>query len=180
MFLGQGKIDQAIAEYWQVVKSEYAANETWLELARMLVLRNLRLPAENRNWDEVDGVIKHAAELLPATPQIPLLAAEVLVAQNKVPEAERLLERFRDEHPEQIEFWVVLAGLAERQEEWDKAEKLLNDAKHRLGDRPGLRIALRRASRAAFWREGGGAGEATGGEDGKVSPRTSGCNCGAA
>ena len=140
-YLEQGKIDQAIAEYWQVVNGQHAAPETWIELARMLVLKNLRLPAENRDWDEVEHVLKHAAELVPDSSQVPLLKAEVLVARNQLSEAERLLEEVRAKHPEQMEFWIVQAGLAERREEWDKAEKLLDEAQQRLGDRVGLRIA---------------------------------------
>ena len=107
----------------------------------MLVLKNLRLPEENRDWEEVGQVLRHAVELNPGAPQAPLLEVEVLVAKKRIPEAERLLERLRDKNPKQIEFWIVLASLAERQEEWDKAEKLLNDAQRRLGDKVGLRIA---------------------------------------
>ena len=141
VYLGQGKINQAIAEYLQVVKSDHAADETWIELARMLVMKNLRLPAENRDWDEAEQALRDAAEHNPRSPQVPLLAAEVLVAKDRIPQAERLLEGLREKNPEQMDFWIVLASLADRQEEWDKAEKLLNDAKQQLGDKVGLRIA---------------------------------------
>ncbi len=171
VYLGQGKIDQAIGEYKQVVKSEHAADETWIELARMLVMKNLRRPAEQRDWDEVDQALKRAAEHNPSSPQVPLLFAEVLVARDQLPEAERLLEQLRDRHPEQMEYWTVLANLAERQGEWDKAEKLLNDAKHRARRQGGLADRSRPASRSALRSGCGEAGERTGGEDGEVLSR---------
>ena len=41
--------------------------EAWLAFARTLLRWNLRRSPEEQNWDEVDGVLRRAEELIPAT-----------------------------------------------------------------------------------------------------------------
>ena len=125
-----------------MVESEHAASVTWIELARMLVLKNLRLPEENRDWEEVGQVLRHAVELNPATLECRCWKSKSSLHRREFPErpnaswSDSATKTRSSSSP-----WIVLASLAERQEEWDKAEKLLNDAKRQLGDKVGLRIA---------------------------------------
>ena len=141
IYLAQGQINSAIDEFWQVVRSDRTNDESWVELARMYVLKNLHLNAEERNWEEVEKILDHAGELLPHSAQVAILRAEVLVAQGRTDIAERLLEGLRDANPDKVEFWNVLASLAERRSLWSKAEKLLDDAEKQAGDSVSLRLA---------------------------------------
>ena len=167
VYLGQGKINQAIAEYKQVVQSEHAADETWIELARMLVMKNLRMPAENRDWDEVDQVLKHAVQLMPSSPQVPLLAAEVLVAR-KLPEADAL-ERLRDKHPEQIEFWSCSPAWPSGRKNGTSRRSSSTTPSIGSATRWGCGSRARSISCGATARTGE-TGEGIGGEDGQALP----------
>ena len=141
ILINAGQLNAAIDEYLQAMKSGRPNEQTLLALARTLVLRNLRARPADRNWDEVERVLKLATDVASSSTQVPLLHAEALVAQHRMDEAERLLVQLRDADPDRIEFWSALASLAERQEKWDQADKLLVDAQKKVGDRVALRLA---------------------------------------
>ena len=68
------------------------------------------------------------------------------VAQDRAVIAERMIEQLHDKDPTNVDIWCFLAALAERQADWEKAEKLLDDAQDKAGDHVALRLA-----RAQFW-----------------------------
>jgi tetratricopeptide (TPR) repeat protein len=141
VLLAAGQTSGAIEEYWQVVKSDRASAESWTNLASMLVLKNSHMDPADRDWDEVESALDTAVKLQPNLAQVAILRAEVMIAKNHPDVAERLLEDLRDKNPDRPEFWTVLVSLAERRTEWDKAERLLNDADKKFGDNVALRLA---------------------------------------
>jgi tetratricopeptide (TPR) repeat protein len=127
-----GKLDQAIEEYRGMVAR---APESRTELARLLLARNLRLPAAERKWGEVEQLLRDAPGDGQPSAALTLLRAEVLLAQNQADAARRLVEVERDRDPKQVAPWLLLVGLAERQGPPDAVPTLLAEAERRAGPR---------------------------------------------
>lgn len=142
--LRAGRVTDAMVEYRQLMRMGKAADGGALPWARMLIIRNLRMESSKRNWEQVETALDEAERITPDSYQIPILRAEVLIAQDRIKDAETLITDARDKKPEEVEFWTVLASLAERQEDWLRAEQILSEAEKRLGNRIELRIARAR------------------------------------
>jgi tetratricopeptide (TPR) repeat protein len=141
----QGKPDQAIEEYRVVLPR---APEARPLLVRLLIQRNLRLPAEQRTWDEIDLLIAEAARDVPDAIEPSLLRAEALVARDRSDDARNLLEATRDRHPGQVEPHLALARLLAQQRQWEPALAVLDAAGRQLGDRASLRLERARIEAA--------------------------------
>ena len=133
------KPEEAIEEYRLVAPSMGVAG--LVRLAQMLIVKNQRINASKRDWEAVERILDQASAIKPPSPQVPLLQAQVLLSQGRLPMAERLLEDSQRKYPQLVEFPITLCTLAERQGNWDKAEKLLNDTQQLVGDQLSLRLA---------------------------------------
>jgi tetratricopeptide (TPR) repeat protein len=149
--LALGRTDEAVGEFRRLQGLPHAPAAGWALQARALLLHNLGLPPDRRDWEGVTLALDRAAQATPDAAEVPVLRAEALAAQGKVDAARGVLEKARDARPEQVELWQALALLAQRAGKPDAAAKLLDEAGQRLGDRPGLRLA-----RAAYWAGRGG------------------------
>ncbi len=139
--LEAGRLDEAIAEYAHLRDRKQTILGGAIPWARMQILRTLRTPPAQRDWTIAERALEEAARLVPDSVEIPVLRVEILVAQGRVDEAEALLIRACDEKPEEVEFWRALASLAQRQENWDRVEQILDESERRLGDKAALRTA---------------------------------------
>lgn len=137
-----GKLDEALKEYQQVLTRLPAVAPL---MARLLMARNLRLPAGQQDWQPVEQLLDNAAKTLPNSTDVLLARAEALAAQGQSPKAKQILEKVRDQKPNLIEVWLALAGLAER-EKPEKGLEILAEAERRLGDRVEFRLA-----RLRYW-----------------------------
>jgi tetratricopeptide (TPR) repeat protein len=152
--INAGRFSDAVDEYRQAIRAGAPSEQVMLALARTMVLRNLRMPTAERDWEVVDIALREAAKIAPGSPQIPLLRAEVLMDQGRLREAEQLLRDLRKAAPDRAEFWIALAVLDERQEKWEMAREHLDEVRKKLGDSVQWRIArahylLRRAGAEA-------------------------------
>jgi len=136
-----GQMDEAFEQYMNLIKM--GRTVTGSAFARVMVLRELQKPKDQRNWGPVEKVLKQAAAEV-ASPQITVYRAEVLLAQGKLDEARELLLEAREKMPQAVEIWAMLASLAEREEKWDEAVALLKDAGEQVTDRVGLALARAR------------------------------------
>ena len=139
--LSIGRIEEAAEEYRRIMRLEDAPAEGWIHLARLLVLRNLGISRPARDWEEANQLLDRAEQALPGSAQIPILRAEVLVAQNRIQEAEKLLLEARQADTDQMELWIALAELAQRQRQWQRAAQLLQETQQYFGDTVQLRLA---------------------------------------
>lgn len=137
-----GRPDQALEEYQKIVPP---VPEARLGEARLVIIRNLRLPAEQRRWEEAERLLDEAARVAPKSMEVPMLRAEVLIAQGRPDDARGLLQRLRDQDPARAEPWVALAELAGRQEGPAATLHLLDEAQDRLGDGVDMRLARARS-----------------------------------
>src|SRR5262249_10612559 len=104
-----GRLDEAVAEYRKLPGKEPSV---LLVTARLLMVRNLRLPTSERRWAEAEELIDELAKLEPDSLEVPLLRAEILLASRKTDEAQKVLETARDKNPKHLPFWLALTGLA--------------------------------------------------------------------
>jgi len=139
--LGDGRIDEALAELRQLVKLPDVPAVYRTQLARALILKNMRLEPSERDWQDVETALDQAAQAAPEMVEVPIVRAETLAAQNRFEEAETLLRNAQANNPKSAELWVALAALAGRQENWEHAADLLDEAEQQLGDSVALRLA---------------------------------------
>lgn len=139
-----GRVDEALEEYRRSASMRGAPPAILVQLARLMILSNFRRNESERNWQPVLDLLDEVDRLDVSATQTPLLRAEILVARNRADEAEAILQAARDRAPDVLEFWIGLASLAERQENWQKAAGLLTAAQAQLGDVAPLRLARAR------------------------------------
>src|SRR5262249_13582817 len=75
----RGRPNHALEMYQRVADKEPAAR---LVIARLLILRNFRLPAQRRDWTEVERTLDLAAKQVPQSLELLLLRVEVLADQS--------------------------------------------------------------------------------------------------
>jgi lipopolysaccharide biosynthesis regulator YciM len=165
-----GRSAEALDEYRRATQLERSPVPAWVSLIRLLVSRNLTLPAPERNWTEVDGLLQRLEMVAANSVEFQLMRAEVRAATGDVTGAEALLlERLRN-RPGEAEVWFALAALADRnrapaafaiiggggvsaalsESKWDtaraqwangRANAILDEAQRALGDTVEVRIA---------------------------------------
>jgi tetratricopeptide (TPR) repeat protein len=144
--LDLGQVGEALGELRQVAATKAPA-ETWPLLARALLLRNLRLPEEQRDWHETEAALARAVPGVETT----VLRAEILAARGKPAEADELLAKALTERPGEARLWAARADLTLRRGERAAAADLLRQAGRQVGDVLPLRLAWLR-----YWVTRGG------------------------
>ena len=141
-----GRVDEALDHFRKAAEGAQDAGKGWLEVARLEIMRQLQQDDGRRDWTKANEAIDRAAANIPPTSpdgaDPALLRAEVLAAQGRWDDAEKLLRDARDAHPDQVEFWTALANFAGRRDpDQKRALKILDEADAALHDRVELRIA---------------------------------------
>jgi tetratricopeptide (TPR) repeat protein len=135
-----GKTDEAIREYKLLPEQ---TPETRLALTRLLLQRNLQVAPPARNWDELEQQFKQ----LPADDlSTHLLKAQMQAAQGKTQAARDLADAERQRDPKQVEPWLFLVGLAEKEQDGKGVMELLEEAEKQAGHRIEWELA-----RAGHW-----------------------------
>jgi cellulose synthase operon protein C len=126
----QGKTDEAIVEFRLLPKDAVVYR---LQLARLLLARNLRLPQGEAHWQEIDTLLQN----LPAEEQNKLAAkaikAAMLIAQKQFEEAIALMVTERDRDPSKVGPWLFLIQVADLQERPADVLALTDDAEKAAG-----------------------------------------------
>ncbi len=135
-----GSVDEATKEYRELMEMSKMGAPGLLPLARLLVFKNLQLPPAERDWGTVEKMISVAEKALPDSVEIPILRAEILVGQNRLADAEAVLQQARSKAPKEAEICRTLIALAERQQDWTKTERLLDEFKKMVGDSVDYRL----------------------------------------
>ncbi len=139
----RGEIDNAIKEYRQLVDQlQQEQRDAELpafrrRLAQLLIARNQQLAVGQRDWTEVEKLIR---EFTPQSNAWVILQTELLVAQEKIAEAQDLLEKARSRTSPDLNLWIKSAELLRRQRKFDDARKLLDQAQKALGDSVAVRL----------------------------------------
>ncbi len=135
-----------------VVELKNARLAAWAGLVRLSIAKTSRLPADQRDWGAVNGLINRFANSSGTSAStstgtsarisaaVPLFRADVLMAQDNAAEAEKLLETAKNQNPKEIAFWIGVAGLAIRDNRWERADQVLEAAEKECGDGVALRL----------------------------------------
>ncbi|PQO38060.1 tetratricopeptide repeat protein [Blastopirellula marina] len=139
--LSLGRMDEALQEFEYAAHLPGATTEILLDLARLEILRNLRQSPSQRNWANSERILAEVEKLTPDSTSVPILRAEMSVAQGDNVKAEQLLLKAKEVHPDQITIWMTLVALAQRENDLEKAQSILQEAKQKLGDSATIRLA---------------------------------------
>ncbi|GAB6166065.1 hypothetical protein JCM19992_20650 [Thermostilla marina] len=139
--VGMGRINEALNEYRTLLQLGKMTPEMLLQMARLMVLKNLSAPAGTRDWRPVESLLSQLAERDPDSPSIPILRAEILVSEDQTDQAESLIQAAIEKHPDQVELPLALAALNARVGKFDKAREVLDRLRNQQGDSAALRLA---------------------------------------
>ena len=151
--LAQGRHAEALDQYRKLMQLPGAPPIGWLEIARLVLVRNLEgKDASDRNWQEADRALTQAETALkPPPPALAVMRAQYWVAQPEsvVPDRherarQALLKDYSDPKARPIEIWEGLSVVEERQGRPAQGLALLNEAQGHLGDGVQVRLALAR------------------------------------
>lgn len=141
--LAAGRLEEALRELNLALKSTDVPPAVWLRLAEGTLALALRAGEDQRpqHWAAIDQYLAQAEQALPQAVEVPLLRAEVLVAQGMTAEAEAALQQARDQQPNKIEFWAALVALQVRRNAEPAAIRaLLDQVQRKLGDTADVRL----------------------------------------
>ena len=132
----RGEINQAIEESRKLAQ---AAPATRTRLIELLIARNRQQPEGQRDWREVEELLKQEAAVSPKSAEPLLLRAEMAAARGNSAEAQALLDSARKQFPRDVRSWVASADLLRQRGKFEPAVALLDQAQQALGDSVELR-----------------------------------------
>ena len=141
--VASGKLDAAINVYRPLVAD---APELVVEFAQVLLARNLRLPAAQQDWTEVEKILNDLPLKGGAKPWMYNCFGHDCwwCAVNGTKPVASLVQRAGD--PQQVDPWLNLVRLAEKQGQRQSILPLLDDAERHAGKRVEWHLA-----RAEYW-----------------------------
>ncbi|NLE36496.1 MAG: tetratricopeptide repeat protein, partial [Pirellulaceae bacterium] len=142
--LATGQIGRAIGAYRELLKRDDVPPEAWIDFSKLLLVRDSRIPKEQRDFTEFQGAIDKAAELNPDRPEIPVLRANMLLVQGQPAEARDLLHQAVTKSPGQWALWEQLLLLAHNEKEWTQAAELLDEAEKHIEAKASVYMARAR------------------------------------
>ncbi len=138
-----GALQEAIDEYRSLIR----VTGVPLMLARLLTLAQIALPADVRDWTEVNKLLELARQATPDAPDIPVLEAELLTQEQNFDAAAAVLEVARSRFPAVPAIPVAESMVALRRSDAEQpariaaALKFLDEATTQLGQNVELDIA---------------------------------------
>ncbi len=139
--LSQGRFEDAAAELEEMKETGNLPDEAWILLAQHSLNVNRSPNNTKKDWHTFDRVLQEAAKSSPEDVRLPLIAANALIAQEKMDEAHKLLTEACNKNPQELIYWQSLIRIAQQKEDWQEAEKLLLDARKEFADSVSMRIA---------------------------------------
>ncbi|NUQ62051.1 MAG: tetratricopeptide repeat protein, partial [Pirellulales bacterium] len=148
LLLAAGEVDEALALHRETMQAEKPAAGARLLWARLLLADNLRRNPSQRDWTELESLLKGPPATAPDALEWTLLHADVLAAQGSPQRAEELLAKARQADPSQPSLWAAAIVFAERRQAWDDVASLAEEAAKHCGDCVPLRLARARQTSA--------------------------------
>jgi tetratricopeptide (TPR) repeat protein len=122
--LGRSELDGAIEEYRKLVRNVPQLGGVLVEL---LIARNQRLLPRDRDWSEIESLIKAAKEQSPQSSEWVIFQAGLLFAQGKADDAQKVVDEARRKNPSRAELWLKSAELLMLQRRFAEARSLLDN-----------------------------------------------------
>ena len=145
----EGRLDEAIRVHLLLVESR---PQSRLDLVRLLILKNARLPEPQRHWPEVERRLHEAERTMPkAVEDLTRLRADLLAAQNRVEEARTVLMIAQRNDPRNLNYRLALTRIAQHEAKIPLALQTLDLAEKDLGSSLAIQLA-----RLELWAQCGG------------------------
>ncbi|MDY0169825.1 MAG: tetratricopeptide repeat protein [Thermoguttaceae bacterium] len=139
-----GELEEAVGEFGRLLRAGETTPAGLAHFVRLNILRTLQAPADERNWTPVERSLADLEKADPGSLDAIRLRAEMLLAQERSAEAEKLLDDAMAERADEIGLWLIRAGIGMRQQNWDDVESVLKEAQTRFGDTLLLRLSRAR------------------------------------
>lgn len=137
----QGRLDDALVIYQQLVNADRMPAASWMDVARLELTRQLQLDPAERDWTNAEKAMDAAEKAAVRSFEVSVIRVELLAAQEKYQQAEELLARAIQEKPAQeADLWVLRADLARRQKKPEQVQQILEAASKSMGDSVTLRL----------------------------------------
>lgn len=141
VLLKQQRVKEAIAEFRPLAHLP----QVRLQLARLLLVRNLQLPELAREWGEIETLLEQAKQQNDDPVNEVLLRAELLAARGQIESARRVIDDARVSQTDRIEFLIASSRLAEQAGESKQARLAMGQALSLAGDPSQAESLLREA-----------------------------------
>ncbi|HEV3443580.1 MAG TPA: tetratricopeptide repeat protein [Gemmataceae bacterium] len=139
--LALDRVDEAVERFERMMLNSHDVPARGrILLAQALLAQTARLPPEQRDWHALQQALAEAARAEPASIQVVILQAEALALKGQPERGRQVLGKARDEHPEQVGFWVASARWDERFGAGKAVTEILDQAERRLGFRAQLQM----------------------------------------
>ena len=140
-FAKSGRLSDAIVEYGQLKHMP----QVRLLLARVLILKNLKLAELDRDWREVEVLLDDARKHGDHPAQETLLRVEMLAGKGLFEDARQLLEQARASQVDRLEFLMALHQIADRSGDERLAALWLGQAQEADGNLEKAEATLKKA-----------------------------------
>jgi tetratricopeptide (TPR) repeat protein len=138
----QGQLEDAEKLYIDVMKQKRVPPRGWIDIARLEIQR--QVGAARPDWKRAEQALENATKFNAANQvEVCLLRAEVLALKGEMGKARELLRAGRSAAGPRkaVDLWVGLAELELREKKLEAARAVLDEAREKLGDQVGLRLA---------------------------------------
>lgn len=163
--IAAGKPDEALQEFEIVaaaIPNDRIANipQVWSPLLQLRVAAQMKRPTTDRDWSTIDALLDTLQSSAGITDgQIAMLRADVLVRKGEANAAAGLVSQALDANPKDPQLIAALATLALRDDDLERAARVLAGASPEVADSPSLlllaaQIAARGPAEAAGRRLG--------------------------
>jgi cellulose synthase operon protein C len=140
-----GQSTEALDQYRQLTRLTGAPAVAWVEIARLLLVRNLERNETRRDWIEVENAIRQAEQIVPLPVEVVGFHVELLAARKQFDEARQIiLEKYPEPKSRPADVWVAMASLEKRLGRDKAAAAVLDEAEKHLEHSPELHMARAR------------------------------------
>lgn len=123
-----GQYNEAIRQYDHLAQTPDLPHGIWANQMRLHIVKAQHTRSTD-DWKRVEQALEAGRERSGVDPvELAVLRAESLLAQDKGGRAVEILEEARKAHPDRVEVFVALAGLAERRRDLNAARRILDEA----------------------------------------------------
>lgn len=137
-----GHLDRAAERYRQLALSGQMPDRVWLDYTRLEVQRQSQL--ERPDWAAVGKLLEMAKKVNPRSIDVPLLEAQMALAQGPtIDKARDLLKQAQGEPAwkDNVDLWTARIYLELRAKQPDEARRILDEAKRARGEQVLLLLA---------------------------------------
>ncbi len=132
--LRSGRIQEAMSEFTQITRQANPPASAVLSLARLIFIDGLGRNLQGDQWAPLRQVLTILEKIPEAADDLAIMQAELLVVEEKLPEAEAILQKQIEKSSKQAALHQALISLQIRNEAWDEVEKSLARTAETLED----------------------------------------------